>query len=61
MIDMLGREQVEYMINDKDLWSYSQKEYENMIQEWYKYIVEKKALIEKMSDKNGQDIENMEF
>jgi hypothetical protein len=51
MIDMLGREQVEYMINDKDLWSYSQKEYENMIQERYKFIVEKKQAIEKKSDK----------
>ena len=61
MIDMLGREQVEYMINDKDLWSYSQEEYEDMIQEWYKYIVEKKALIEKKSDKVIHWIENMEF
>lgn len=61
MIDMLGREQVEYMINDKDLWSYSQKEYENMIQERYKFIVEKKALIEKKSDKVIHWIENMEF
>jgi hypothetical protein len=32
-----------------------------MIQEWYKYIVEKKALIEKKSDKVIHWIENMEF
>lgn len=61
MIDMLGREQVEYMINDKDLWSYSQKEYEDMIQERYKFIVEKKRSIEKTSDKSLHKYENMEF
>lgn len=61
MIDMLGREQVEYMINDTDLWSYSQKEYEDMIQEWYKFIKEKKELISKKSNENDIDLENMEF
>ena len=61
MIDMLGKEKVEEMINDKEIVEYKQWWYEENIQEWYKYIVEKKALIEKMSDKNGQDIENMEF
>ena len=49
------------MINDKETVEYKQQWYEENIQEWYKYIVEKKQAIEKMSDKNGQDIENMEF
>jgi hypothetical protein len=49
------------MLNYKGTVEYNQQWYEENIQEWYKYIVEKKALIEKMSDKNGQDIENMEF
>jgi len=61
MIDMLWKEKVEEMINDWDLWSYSQEEYENMIQERYKFITEKKALIEKKSDKVIHWIENMEF
>lgn len=66
MIDMLWKEKVEEMINDWDLWSYSQEEYENMIQEWYKFIVEKKWMIERMSG-NGvsenslHQYENMEF
>ena len=47
MIDMLWKEQVEYMINDKDLWKYNQKEYEDMIIEWYKFIVQKKEIIER--------------
>jgi hypothetical protein len=49
------------MVNDKETIEYKQQVYEEYIQERYKFIVEKKALIEKMSDKNGQDIENMEF
>jgi hypothetical protein len=55
------------MVNDEETYSYTQQWYEDNIQERYKFIVEKKALIEKMSDKNGvsekngQDIENMEF
>jgi len=61
MIDMLGREQVEYMINDKDLWSYSQEEYEDMIQKRYKFITEKKELISKMSNETDTDYEKMEF
>ena len=44
---MLWKEQVEYMINDKDLWKYNQKEYEDMIIEWYKFIVQKKEIIER--------------
>jgi hypothetical protein len=61
MIDMLGRKKVEEMINDWDLWSYSQEEYENMIQERYKFITEKKELISKMSNETDTDYEKMEF
>ena len=66
MIDMLWKEKVEEMINDKEIVEYKQQVYEEYIQEWYKYIVEKKALIEKMSgngvsNKNGHEYENMEF
>ena len=61
MIDMLWKEKVEEMINDEETYSYTQQWYEDNIQEWYKFIKEKKQAIEKMSDKNGQDIENMEF
>ena len=65
MIDMLWKEKVEEMVNDKEIVEYKQWWYEENIQEWYKFIKEKKQAIEmsleKMSDKNGQDIENMEF
>ena len=61
MIDMLWKEKVEEMINDKETVEYKQQVYEEYIQEWYKFIKEKKALIEKMSDKNGHEYENMEF
>ena len=65
MIDMLWKEKVEEMINDKETVEYKQWWYEENIKEWYKFIKEKKQAIEraseKMSDKNGQDIENMEF
>lgn len=61
MIDMLWKEKVEEMINDKETVEYKQWWYEENIQEWYKYIKEKKAQIERMSYKKGQDIENMEF
>ena len=61
MIDMLWKEKVEEMINDKEIVEYKQWWYEENIQEWYKFIKEKKQAIEKMSDKKGQDIENMEF
>lgn len=61
MIDMLGREKVEEMMNDKETVEYKQWWYEDHIQERYKFIVEKKALIEKKSDKVIHWIENMEF
>ena len=61
MIDMLWKEKVEEMINDEETYSYTQQWYENNIQERYKFIVEKKALIEKKSDKVIHWIENMEF
>lgn len=61
MIDLLGREKVEYMLNDKSTVDYWQERYEKMIQKRYKFIVEKKALIEKKSDKVIHWIENMEF
>ena len=39
------------MVNDNETVNLKQKRYEENIQEWYKYIVEKKALIEKKTDK----------
>lgn len=61
MIDMLGREKVEEMMNDKETVEYKQWWYEDHIQERYKFIVEKKSLIEKKSDKVIHWIENIEF
>lgn len=61
MIDMLWKEKVEEMVNDKEIVEYKQWWYEENIQEWYKFIVEKKALIEKMSDNSLHEYENMEF
>ena len=49
MIKMLWQDKVEEMLNDKQSVSYNQIRYENHIQEWYKFIVEKKELIEKNS------------
>lgn len=49
MIDMLWKEKVEEMINDKELRTYNQIEYEEMIMERYKFIVEKKKIIEENS------------
>lgn len=51
---MYGLEYVEYMVNDKDLWKYTQKDYEDMIIEWYKFIVKKKKIIEE----NTRPVEN---
>ena len=48
---MLGRKKVEYMLNDKSTVDYNQERYEKMIQKRYKFITEKKAMIEKKSDK----------
>ena len=61
MIDMLWKEKVEEMINDKETVEYKQWWYEDNIQERYKFIVEKKQAIEKKSDKVIHWIENMEF
>lgn len=52
MIKMFGIEHVQNMINDKQLWNYNQKEYEDMIIEWYKFILEKKKIIEENQKKN---------
>lgn len=46
MIEMYWLEYVQYIVNDKDLWKYNQKDYEDMIMEWYKFIVKKKKIIE---------------
>lgn len=51
MIDMLGKEKVEEMINDKELRTYNQIEYEEMIMERYKFIVEKKKIIDMNHEK----------
>lgn len=45
MIKMYWQEYVEYIVNDKDLRKYNQKDYEDMIIEWYKFIQEKKLII----------------
>lgn len=46
MIDLLGKERVEEMINDNEIVNLNQIRYENHIQEWYKFILEKKRIIE---------------
>lgn len=46
MIRMYGLEYVEYMVNDKELWKYTQKDYEDMVIERYDFIVNKKKIIE---------------
>ena len=61
MIDMLGREKVEEMMNDKETVEYKQWWYEDHIQERYKFITEKKNMISRMSDNLVLNIENMEF
>lgn len=61
MIDMLGRKKVEHMLNDNETVNLNQKRYEDNIQERYRFIVEKKATIERMSDNLIHWIENMEF
>ena len=61
MIDMLGKEKVEEMVNDKELVNYSQEWYEEKIKEWHTFNTEKKAMIKIMSDKSLHKLENMEF
>lgn len=46
MIDLLGKEKVEEMVNDNQTVNLNQIRYENHIQERYKFIVEKKRIIE---------------
>lgn len=54
MIEMYWLEYVEYIVNDKDLRKYNQKDYEDMIIERYKFIVNKKKIIEE----NIRPVEN---
>ena len=61
MIDMLWKEKVEEMINDKEIVEYKQWWYEENIQKRYTFIVEKKRMIERMSDNSLHKYENMEF
>lgn len=49
MIDMLGREKVEYMLNDKETVSLNQIRYEDHIIERYDFIQKKKEIINKHS------------
>lgn len=49
MIEMYWLEYVEHIVNDKELRTYNQIEYEEMIMERYKFIVEKKRIIEENS------------
>ena len=58
MIRMYGIEYVEYMVNDKELWKYTQKDYEDMIMEWYKFIVDKKEIIRKNQERTARLVEN---
>jgi hypothetical protein len=46
------------MVNDKGTWSYNQKEYEDMIMEWYKFIVDKKEIIRKNQERTARLVEN---
>lgn len=54
MIEMYWLEYVQYIVNDKDLRKYNQKDYEDMIIERYKFIVKKKKIIEE----NTRPVEN---
>ena len=51
MIRMYGLEYVEYIVNDKELWKYTQKDYEDMVIERYDFIVNKKEVIRKNQEK----------
>ena len=55
---MLGKDKVEEMINDKELRTYNQIEYEEMIMERYKFIVEKKKIIDMNHEKIVMQGEN---
>ena len=61
MIDMLWKEKVEEMVNDNETVNLNQKRYEENIQKRYTFIVEKKWMIERMSDNSLHKYENMEF
>ena len=61
MIDKLGREKVEEMINDKETVDYNQKRYEDHIQERYTFITQKKNMISRMSNESDTDYSKMEF
>ena len=61
MIDKLGREKVEEMINDKETVDYNQKRYEDHIQERYTFITQKKNMISRMSNEIDTDYSKMEF
>ena len=61
MIDMLWRNKVEYMLNDKQKVEHKMTRYQEEIKERYKFITEKKELISKMSKESDTDYENMEF
>ena len=61
MIDKLGREKVEEMINDKETVNYNQKRYEDHIQERYIFITQKKNMISRMSNESDTDYSKMEF
>lgn len=58
MIEMYWLEYVQYIVNDKSLRKYSQKDYEDMIIERYKFIVKKKKIIEENQKKNTRPVEN---
>ena len=61
MIDKLGREKVEEMINDKETVDYNQKWYEEHIKERYIFITQKKNMISRMSNESDTDYSKMEF
>ena len=55
---MYGIEYVEYMVNDKELWKYTQKDYEDMVIERYKFIVDKKKIIKLNQEINTRPVNN---
>ena len=61
MIDMLWRNKVEYMLNDKQKVEHKMTRYQTEIKKRYEYIKEKKELISKMSNETDTDYEKMEF
>ena len=61
MIDMLWKEKVEEMVNDKSTVDYNQARYEEHIKEWHTFNTQKKNMISRMSNESDTDYSKMEF